>query len=34
MLADIAAVGADLEWLNGGSSAPSVVIDGLALSGT
>jgi PmbA protein len=34
MLADIVAVGADTEWLNGGTTTPSLVIDALALSGT
>lgn len=34
MLADIVSVGADVEWLNGGTSTPSMVIEGLALSGS
>jgi PmbA protein len=34
MLLDIAAVGADIEWLPGGTSCPTVVIADLSLSGT
>jgi PmbA protein len=34
LLTDIVAVGADVEWLPSGSHFPTVVVDGLTLSGT
>jgi predicted Zn-dependent protease len=33
MLLDILAVGADVEWLPGGSAVPTIVIDDVSLSG-
>ncbi len=34
MLTDLVAIGADIEWLPGGTGCPTVVIDGMTVSGT